>query len=350
MLIGNEEKCKKSSIQLSEKPLKDFITLIRLNKPVYQPGDTVKFLILALDYDTKPYMFNEIQVEFFNSRNKKIKTFSETSNDFKFNSSFEIPYEAKFGEWKLHVYIKKAQRSIVTKKSFHIQNVKEENLAEVFIEVPSKVSINHREVTLNVFAKNSTYGYASGNANVTARFLMQSIDFDYMTEGKTKMIRLSGQSKNVTFNFKEDLNINALLNDHKIVFDVVFTDDLTQNDYNKSRKIDLTTGGMYEIRHNENRFLPGVEHKFTVKVFTLDGKLIDEQAMKVSMKLKYSNSNVQYLLDGILHKGEVTFTLQPPENARDFIIDLIAGESIKRVKIEAIVEEDFFEAKLVTKL
>lgn len=344
MLIGKSGKCKKSSIVLSDKPSMDFITLIRFNKPAYQPGDTVRFLVFALDYDTKPYKFNEISVDVLNSRDKVIRTFNKTPKDFKFNSSFEIPNEANSGEWKLHVRINKIP--VITKKIFHIQNVVD-NRVKVFIEVPSKVSIYQNEVTVNVFAKHFTDMYASGKAKVTAKFLVPMIDFALAE--KTKVVKLSGPSNAVSFNFKQDFNINILSDDSKISFEVEFTDDLSGNSYAESREIDLSSGGKYEIRLNSQPFLPGFDHEITINLFTLDGQKIT-QSMKVSMELKYSNSDVKYLKDDILQNGKVTFTLQPPENAREISMKLTAGDSNKRVTIVAVADQDFFEANLITKL
>lgn len=58
VLVGKPGECRKSSIVLKKMPSKNYITLVRFNKPVYRPGDTVRFLVLVLDYDTKPYEFS----------------------------------------------------------------------------------------------------------------------------------------------------------------------------------------------------------------------------------------------------------------------------------------------------
>lgn len=323
----------------------DYITLIRLNKPIYQPGDTVNFLVFALDYDTKPYKFNEISIDVLNSRNKKIRKISESPNDFKFNSSFKIPHESGSGEWKLQVRINKTP--VITRKIFRVQK-EVDNRVKIFIDVPSKVSFNQREVTVKVSAKHFTDMYASGEGKIEAEFSNPWVD-DVLAES-SKTFKLAGPSASVSFNFIKDFGMNFLSEDSFLNFKVSFTDDLSKNNYEESRKIELLPGGMYEIRHNNRRFLPGFDHKFTVNVFTLDGRLIKDQAMKVSMELTYSNNINNYLKDGILENGEVSFILQPAHDAREISIMLTVGDTSKRVTIEAVAEKNVFEANFVTEL
>lgn len=345
VLVGKPGECRKSSIVLKEIPSKNYITLIRLNKPVYRPGDTVRFLVLVLDYDTKPYEFNELTVDVLNSRNITLKSFTSKSKDYKFNSTIEIPDEANVGEWKFHVRVN--GDSIITEKSIHIENEPKRRVG-IFIEAPSKVSIRHREFSVNIFAKHFTGVYASGDAEVHAEFF--STYLKLVLSKKIFNLKLNGRTNQLTINFERDFDVNSLIVDSKINIKVKFIDSLSKSTYEDSITIDFLSGGKYEIKHNGHQFLPGFDRALTVRVYTLDGHHITNKAMKVSMEAKYSNSDVLHLKDGILKNGEVKLMLNPTKEATDISVKLTVDDTEKVFRIMATNDPHFFEINLLTKL
>lgn len=342
LLIGDGVNCKKGVILLKENAPKDYVTLIRLDKPIYQPGDKVRFLVLALNNDTTPFNFEHINVKVLNSRGKEVKTFNASTKAFKFDGSFEIPDEAKSETWSLKVNINK--NKLVTTKSFEVEK-EPDNRVKVFIEAPSKMSIFHHELSINVFAKHYTGVFASGRATIKAEVLTTDGDDDRISS-KKKTAPLNGRYNEVLFSLKKDFGISILASDVKIVITVIFKDDLTGNEFLTSKEVYLTISGKYILKYDSKPFHRGHEHELIVKVHTLSGNLIADQAMRVDMIAKYSHDPRKYHRFEVLRNGAVKFILNATQ-VTDFIdIELKKDNCQENFRIRATVEEDFFEISL----
>lgn len=342
MLLGNGADCKKSVISLKEGAPREYVTLIRLDKPIYKPGDRVRFLVLALKYDTKPFTIDYINVKILNSRGKVVRTFNKSPKDFKFDGSFIIPYEAKADKWTIQVELSKNQ--LVTTKTFYVER-EPDSRVKVFLEAPSKVSIYDRQVSVNVFAKQYTGVFASGTATVNASITSMDDD-DILAEG-TKNMNISARDNQVTFNFKRDLGINIISDEYRIIFSVKFNDGLTQSSFEaENNRTILTAAGKYMLKYNNKPFHPGHKHELVVKVHTLNGSLIADQAMKVDMRATCDQT--KYFRTEILKDGAVKFILNPL--ATKFIdIELETDDSKENFRLEASKDEDFFEIRIAEK-
>lgn len=313
-----------------------------MDTPVYQPGDNVRFLVLALTYDTKPFIFDDINVKVFNSQNKETRAFRESPKDFKFNGIFKIPHVADTGKWTIKVEINK--NHVTTKKSFNVK-IERPSLVKILMEVPSKVSIFDRKVTLNISATYFSKVYTSGIANILAKVMSMEND-SFIIAQHEKKIKISGRENNVTFHFENDFDIRYMSRDRRILFNVSFHDDLTGNAFETSNQIILTVAGKYILRCNKKPFVPGHQHEFFVTVHTLDGKLINDRAMKVEMSVIYSHDAKKHFHDKILKNGVVNFIFNPHNTTTFIDIELKTGDSRDKLRIEASTEKDLFEIRL----
>lgn len=280
-----------------------------------------------------------------NSKNIKIKNFTSESKDYKFNSTIEIPDEANVGEWKFHVRVN--GDPIITEKSINIDNEPKRRVG-IFIEAPSKVSIRHREFSVNIFAKHFTGVYASGDAEVQAE--LYSTNLDLVLSRKIFNLKIIGRTNPLTINFERDFEVTSMIVDSKINIKVKFIDSVSKSTYEDSITIDFLSGGKYEIKHDGRQFFPGFDRALTVRVYTLDGHHIMNKAMKVSMEAKYSNSDALHLKDGILKNGEIKLMLNPSKDATDISVKLTVDDTEKVFRIMATNQPDFFEINLLTKL
>lgn len=301
--------------------------------------------MVALKYDTKPYTIDDINVKILNSRGKEVRTFSKSPKDFKFDGSFIIPDEAKADKWTIKVELNKNQ--LVTTKTFRVER-EPDSRVKVFLEAPSKISINDRQVSVNVFAKQYTGVFASGRATVKAS--ITSVDDDDVLAESTKSMKISERGNQFTFNFKRDLRINIISDDYRIIFSVKFNDDLTQSTLEtESNRTILTAAGKYMLLYNNKPFHPGHNCELVVKVHKLNGHLIANQAMRVDMRAKYSHDQTKYYRTEILKDGTVKFILNPAQATKFIDIELETDDSKENFRLEASEDEEFFEISLAEK-
>lgn len=341
LLIGDGVDCKKGVISLSQNAPNNYVTLIRLDKPIYQPGDKVRFLVFALNFDTTPFNFEHINVKVLNSKRNVVKTFDFEPKDFKFDGSFKIPEDAKPEEkWSLKVQLNK--NLLMTTKSFDIKE-KPFNRIKVLVEAPSRVSIYQREVSVNVFAKHFSGVFAGGTAIVKASIVSFDDENDVLTDCK-KEIKISARDNQVSFDFERDFGINIILFDHKIIYNVTFHDDLTQGTFESENiKTILSPAGKFTFKYNKEPFHRGHDHNLTVKVHSIDGHLIADKAMRVDMIAKYSNDATTYHRNDILENGAVKFILNATQATGFIDIELKTDDSKESFRMLPSVNDEFFE-------
>ncbi|XP_029714636.2 thioester-containing protein 1 allele S3 [Aedes albopictus] len=102
-------------VATSEHPL---ILLIQTDKPLYKPGDTVKFRVLVVDHLTRPIKnLEKINVQLKDSNNNLIRKWSEVKlHQGVFQSHIDLANFIPLGEWTLKVKLKDVQET----KTFNV--------------------------------------------------------------------------------------------------------------------------------------------------------------------------------------------------------------------------------------
>ncbi|XP_033969253.1 alpha-2-macroglobulin-like [Trematomus bernacchii] len=156
------------------------MTFIQTDKPIYLPGQTVKFRVISLDTKMRPanQMYNIIEIEDAN-RNKIGQWLNETSDSI-LQLSYALNSEAREGSYKVSV-------STGSNKVYHSFKVEKYVLPkfDVKITASDKVSIDQEEIKAEVCA---TYTYGQpvpGSVNVEmCRHFKQFFTFTHdNTEG-----------------------------------------------------------------------------------------------------------------------------------------------------------------------
>lgn len=252
-----------------------------------------------------------------------------------------IGFTFPIGTWTIKVQLNKNPH--LTTKSFEVEK-NPDNRVKVFIEVLSKVSIYHRHVKLNVFAKQHTNVYASGMAKVSAKVV--SMRNNNVIAIKEKPLKLTGRDNNVKFHFANDLGIRYLSSDARIIFSINFIDDLTASNFEMTRETILSVAGKYMLSYNLKSFHAGRFNELIVKVHTLAGQLITDRAMKVELSATYSHDVTKHLRHEILENGTVKFILHPRLDTELIDIELKTDDSKESFNLHASNDEEFFEINL----
>lgn len=102
---------------------------IQLDQQIYKPGDEIKFRIIVVNRDLKPYHMNNIDVAITDPYNHVVAKYEDLddmgvgvlSNKLQLNSN------STQGEWKISAYVDKLKDQIVS-KTFNVHDKKSQNL------------------------------------------------------------------------------------------------------------------------------------------------------------------------------------------------------------------------------
>jgi len=109
---GTRHMCMTQIIQNIEVQKKQFFTFIQTDKPIYKPSDTVRFRVVVVDRDLRPYHMNNININVTDSLNRPIKGFDDLGENFMgvFTRNFSLSQNTPLGIWKIRAVIDKIEQ------------------------------------------------------------------------------------------------------------------------------------------------------------------------------------------------------------------------------------------------
>ncbi|CAG9810263.1 unnamed protein product [Chironomus riparius] len=300
--------CITQTLQKIEAEKRQYYTFIQTDKPIYKPGDTVRFRVVVVDRDLRPYHMNNININVTDSLNRPLKEFNDLGGDFLgvFTERFILDENTPLGIWKIRVIIDRIEQW-ETFKEFAVAKKTLPPFA-VHIDVQANHLLTHSY--LRFYAKYSFNEYVHGNAQLTITcttnndvVISETID----NVSGTHNVKYMAYS-DLKADTKEKLSYKAT---------VVFTEAGTRTRANKT--IDFTVHGNNKpkIRANfPDKFMPGLP--LGVKVFVYDWKdsLIEKTYEKVKAVIKYSiahEKNATYYIDGAIKNGVAVINYLVPE-------------------------------------
>uniref|UniRef100_A0A182NVB2 TEP1-F n=1 Tax=Anopheles dirus TaxID=7168 RepID=A0A182NVB2_9DIPT len=173
--------------------------LIQIDKPVYKPGDMVKFRVIVLDTDLKPPAnLKSIQVRITDPDGNDVgkwdaaKLFSAV-----FENRFQIASSPMFGMWKISA---SADKVVLASKSFE---VKEYVLSSFDFQVaPSVIPLEEHQSLQLTIAANYHFGKPVDGTAVVELFLLDN------KRDQNQTIQMTGSTE-----------ITLIFNDYFVVFD-----------------------------------------------------------------------------------------------------------------------------------
>jgi CD109 antigen len=276
--------------------VKRYSVFIQTDKPIYKPGDIVKFRVLIIDFEMKPYRVAKLRVELFDALDNVVNHFEEeeesTLEKGVYVNEFEIATEPMMGQWGIRVISsinEKAEdkrEEVVTEQKFE---VKEYILPrfEVIVDTNHDVTQDEGVVRLTVSA-NYTFGeYVKGKAVITAK-VFDSNFLSIVQQETSKTVDIEFR-KMVEFNIKNDLKIVNAIRPYEVKFEVVFEEGLTGQKMTKIVPVRVHKTGEYflELVKVVKRFKPGYPFKVKAIVRKFDGSLATDKYTPVKLKIDF---------------------------------------------------------------
>uniref|UniRef100_A0A182NVA5 TEP1-F n=1 Tax=Anopheles dirus TaxID=7168 RepID=A0A182NVA5_9DIPT len=167
--------------------------LIQIDKPVYKPGEKVKFRIIVLDTDLKPPAnLESIQVKIFDPAGTGVGKW-DTAKLFSavFENRFQIAFSPMFGMWNITASVDDV---VLASKTFE---VKEYVLSSFDLQVaPSVIPLEEHQSLQLTIAANYHFGKPVDGTALVELFLQDN------KRDQTQKFNMTG-SKEITLNFND---------------------------------------------------------------------------------------------------------------------------------------------------
>lgn len=332
LTVVNEEanKCTRQEVAINTKSHRNFFPLIRLDKSTYKPGDLVRFMVIVLDADTKPFKFDRIEVSVLDGRNNTVRTFSEgrTSDFGIFGSNFTLSRHPTMGRWRILVQID--ANTVKTSKSFMVSE-EIQSLVKIITDAPHAVSAFDEEVTLRISAKDLSGKLINGVATVTAKIENEN---NILLDSKLKKLTLNGANNSITFKFLDDFKLQRITKNYNIIFTTSVK--VFGQTFESEKEVKLINSGKhYAVLEGPDHFKPGFNYTLKAKVYRLDGRPENVQRMKVIVRtLLTKNPNRHFADSLVLRNGVVSFNIPTRAETREMVI----GVELENYKTEKTIK------------
>jgi len=289
-LSGTRHMCMTQTLQNIEAEKKQFYTFIQTDKPIYIPGDTVRFRVVVVDRDLKPYHMNNIKINVVDSLNHTIKEFNDLGENFigVFTGNFNLSTNVSVGIWKIRVVIDLLQQW-ETYKEFAVQKL---TLPPFALHLTAKKHLfPSSTLKLSYFAKNQGGDFVTGNAELMIKCL------------KTGQIVISQLFPNVTgiqnANFKAQDDLKATSGE-KLDYEVTLTFTEPESGIKLSETLTFTVHPNWEPKIRVNypeKIIPGLPFHLKAYVYDWKDSLITKsvEAVKIDYKISLYNGLIQEL-------------------------------------------------------
>jgi len=325
------DKCLTKIIDNIKKEDKKIFIFIQTDKPIYKPGDEVKFRILVVDKDMKPYQMNSIYVKVTDPLNRLIYEFKDL-NDMNvgvFIEKFSLSPNTPLGNWKIRVVVDKIVKREKS-KTFVVQKFTLPPFTAFISTKHGFKSIKTSTIDIFFYAKYSFGDFVRGNAQLTIRYLTDCCEdfvknFTDVTGSTSYKYDLQGNFRNTT---RTKIDFEA---------EIVFVEPESGISANKTTKFSVFTEHSYKLQVvHPDKFIPGFP--IDVKVFVYrDEKLIQNSIEKVYLNyiidLQSGEDFIKFTSKSI-SQGVTTSEYIVPINAENFTIEVSYALSKYRKEVK----------------
>lgn len=269
--------------------VKRYSVFIQTDKPVYKPGDIIKFRVLVIDAETKPYQVKNMIVEVLDGNGDVVKPFKDfDEGTFKtgvYVNELVVSTEPVTGNWTLQVVIDD-EKDLMTKQIFEVKEYVLPRF-EIIADTVSDITQGAGAIKITVSA-NYTFGeFVIGKATVTARVY----DTDYPTKVQQTAVKTVDVEfkRMVEFNIREELKIYNSIRPYRVDFEVAFQENLTGQKLMKTISVRVHKTGEFKIQlvREQKRFKPGYPFKLKAIVRQFDGKLTADRTNPVQFTVNF---------------------------------------------------------------
>ncbi|XP_053692172.1 thioester-containing protein 1 allele R1-like [Sabethes cyaneus] len=283
---------------------------IQTDKPIYVPGDVVRFRVIAVGADTRPVTnYNTVDIGFFNTEGKLIRQWKYAKlHKGIFQSTVRLPSLSNFGNWKL----------LVTAGNYKVEKqieVREYILPNFFVKAyPSEILlIEKKTISVTVESTDISGRHVNGTVRVDL-FFHEEMENPDMTITK----HISGTA---TIDFVLDYVLAIEVGQnvfHRDVFvKVEVIETFTNRTENLMEVIPVYKHPYrYSLAKSMSRFKPGLPFQMDLSITDHNGEPAPEESV-ADILIYYTGESLakDNLTQSIIRKGLVTLVLRPPESA-----------------------------------
>ncbi|XP_070504806.1 CD109 antigen-like [Chironomus tepperi] len=316
---GTRQMCMTQALNNIEPEKKKYYTFIQTDKPIYKPGDKVRFRVIVVDRDLKPFHMNNININVTDPLNRPIKEFDDLGENFLgvFSESFDLGMNTPLGIWKIRAVIDKMEQW-ETYKEFAVEKYTLPPFA-AYIELKENHLLTNSILKLSFYAKYSFEDFVRGNAQLT---------ITCTTNGQvvvSKTFNDIANIHNVKYKAHEELKAITTTKLDYLAF-VVFTDPESGISANKSIKFTVHADNSPKIEANHPaKFMPGLPFGFKVFIYDWTGKLIltSPERVKISLICRLQNGQDKTIMfDGVIKRGVAIVNALLPEDTDDLKVKI----------------------------
>lgn len=284
ILMKRDSKCHDEVFNISRIVKKAYI-FVQLDKPIYKPGDAVKFRIISLNNTLQPFRPDNINVRLYNPRGFSVQQRSDLTNVNRlglFNETFSLPDIAEEGKWSLFIEINTNGASNTT-KTFTVQKYTLP-FYEFKIHTRPKIGFDEKILTVEVEAVYSFGGFVAGDV---------SIEATTTASNSVKQIFINNM-QSVTFSLADDLHLKTLAEFIIVNVTATFKDHLGLFTQVKTKLVEVYPERACSLDVIVFRnFTEGAAFELNVIGKDFDGNVITDSSSYVEVKFRSSNAECQ---------------------------------------------------------
>ena len=272
---------------------KRFSVFIQTDKSVYKPSDNVKFRIMVLDSETKPFKFDSIDVYITDGGDNRIKQYESVDKKFTkgvYQNELQLSDSPVMGTWKIHVKVNGDDETV---KSFDVDEYVLPTF-EVTIDANPDANFKDGVIRATVKAKYTFGKIAKGNATVTAETSVPRWGYRHWNSNNKKVsktVEVDGK-KFVEFDVVKELEMKESSYYRRVKLFATFTEQLSGKEANASTTVEVhKTPHKMKLSKSAEKIKPGLPFKITADI------RFHDKNTPVSDKFNPVNFTVNYYYD-----------------------------------------------------
>lgn len=285
-----------------------FNTFIQTDKPIYLPGDDVKFKIIIVDNNLMPYHVQNIQINLVDPKGRVIQ---EIDDEFYgvYEGSFHLSDKTTLGFWRIKVVVDKKHQWVIAKK-FGVTKLKLSKFA-AYINIKKDYHIKKSTAQFSIYAQNLIGNFVYGDAQLTINCITNNQEVISKTYSNITGIT------NANFKIAEELKANSTT---KLEYEatVVFKEAESGIESSNTAKFIVYTNFNHKIKAQHPRFfLSGLPFDIKISIIQWNGTLIKSSSdlVDISLNCELQDGTVgKIMMHEKLRKGVALFNEIIPQH------------------------------------
>ncbi|XP_070504782.1 uncharacterized protein [Chironomus tepperi] len=263
---------------------RNFYTFVQMDKPIYKPGDEVKFRVLVIDRNLKPYHMNNIHINITDPLDRPMKELKDLDDSFLgvFSSRFKISSKTSLGDWKIRVIVDKMHQFEYA-KVFPVQEYVMPQF-DISMSIEAKHMLVTKDLKLSFHAQYIFGESVRGDAVLT--ILDPKSGKEYL---KKQFQNIQGVQK-LSYSIKNELKVTTT---SILPLEAFVTFSEPESSYSVNRSIQFFIHGSSKSKIeplHDTHFVAGLPFNIKVAVFAWNGDVLESNDI-VDIKFTYVLEN-----------------------------------------------------------